>query len=105
MQSMEDGHAGLEKGGRPEKVNCGRHLCPAYADLAPSPNLWSARDRTSAFTFESAAIVNVLFLRLVVESDLAFLPVPLSRPTRKQFHPEFCDTSSDKRKWLWNREQ
>jgi cold shock protein len=27
---------------------------------------------------------------------LAFLPVPPSRSTRKQFHIEFCDTSSDK---------
>jgi cold shock protein len=37
----------------------------------------------------------MLCLRLVVESDLAFLPVLLFRSTRKQFHPEFCDTSSN----------
>jgi len=35
----------------------------------------------------------VLSLRLVVESDLVFLPVLLFRSTRKQFHREFCDTS------------
>jgi CspA family cold shock protein len=38
----------------------------------------------------------VLHWRLVVESDLAFLPVLLSRSTRKQFHIEFCDTSRNK---------
>ena len=39
----------------------------------------------------------MLSLALVVESDLAFLPVLLFRSTRKQFHIEFRDTQGNKR--------
>ena len=38
----------------------------------------------------------MLHFELVVESDLAFLPVLLYRSTCKQFHLEFCDTPAVK---------
>jgi cold shock protein len=45
---------------------------------------------------EGSPCVTMLYSGLVVESELAFLPVLLFRFTRKQFHIEFCDTPSDK---------
>jgi hypothetical protein len=44
-------------------------------------------------------------LGVVVESDLAFLPVLLYRFTRKQFHIEFMRYTKATKELLWNREQ
>ena len=61
-------------------------LCQAYADRAVSPNLtYCVKDHPPTFSSGRKSVI-MLFLGLVVESDLAFLPVLPPRSTRKQFH-------------------
>lgn len=90
---VQNRYAGLEKRRGSQKMNCRSHICPAYADWVTFPNLSLLGAGPVAWfglEFGNQGFVKVLFLRLIDESDLAFLPVLVFHSTRKQFHIEFC---------------
>ena len=70
-------------------------LAPARAGVHPFVLGGGVRSVKGQYRTRHPRFPKVLSLLLVVESDLVFLPVLLFRTTRKQFHPEFCDTSSN----------